>query len=59
MQKLKGGIESIIGLIILVGLLIALIVVAIIPMMNKTTEVGQGGINRMDGLAGELMPKNQ
>ena len=54
MRKLSGGIESIIALIILVGLLIALIVAVIIPMMNKTTEVGQGGIDRMDGLAAEM-----
>ena len=54
MKKLKGGIESIIAIIILVGLLIALIVAVVIPMMNKTTEVGQGGINRMDGLAKEM-----
>ena len=58
MRKIKGGIESIVALIILVGLLIALIIAVVIPMMNETTNIGQAGMNRMGGLENAMKGEN-
>lgn len=54
MKKLKGGVESIIAVIILAGIVIALIIAVILPMTKQTSEIGQEGTNRMSNLTKEM-----
>ena len=49
-KKLKGGIETIIATIILAGIVIALILVAVLPMTNEiegTAETGRTAISSL------------
>ena len=57
MKKLKGGVESIVALMILVGLVIALIIAVILPMTQQTSEIGKEGTNRMSDLTKEMKGK--
>jgi len=50
-KKLKGGVEGIIALIILTGIVIGLIAYFVIPMVNGTKATGQAGTDRISGLA--------
>lgn len=54
MKKLKGGIDSIIAVIILAGIVIALIIAVILPMTKQTSEIGQEGTSRMHNLTQEM-----
>ena len=54
MKKLKGGIESIIAVVILAGIVIALIIAVILPMTKETSEMGNEGTERMSNLADEM-----
>ena len=56
MKKLKGGIESIVALVILVGIVVALIIAVILPMTSKTREMGEDGKLRMNNLAEQIKP---
>ena len=56
MKKLKGGIESIIAVVILAGIVIALIIAVILPMVKTTSQIGEDGKGRMNGLAEQLKP---
>ena len=58
MKKLKGGIESIIAVIILAGIVIALIIAVILPMTKTTSEIGTEGKDRMSNLANEMRGTN-
>ena len=49
-KKLKGGLEGIIALIILTGIIIALIVAVIIPMVRGTVSTGDAATNKIDQL---------
>jgi len=54
-QKLKGGVETIIAIVIVVGLVILGIVLAIIPIMNETNDLSdtaQGGISGLGSAMG-------
>lgn len=42
-KMLKGGIETIIALIIIVGLVLALIIAVVVPMAGGTAELGSTG----------------
>ncbi|MBP3284813.1 MAG: hypothetical protein J6M02_04880 [Clostridia bacterium] len=42
-KKLKGGIETIIALIIIVGLVLALIISVVVPMAGSTKDLGDEG----------------
>jgi hypothetical protein len=54
MKKLKGGIESIVAVVILVGIVVALIIAVILPMTSKTREMADGGTERMSELTKEM-----
>ncbi len=49
-NKLKGGIETIIAVVVLVGLVIALIIGAILPVAEEGVELGSAGTNKLSGL---------
>lgn len=51
-KQLKGGIDSIIGLVILVGLVITGIVVAVIPIINQGEALGETATGAMSKLEG-------
>ena len=57
MKKLKGGVESIVALMIIVGLVIALIIAVILPMTQQTSEIGKEGATRMTDLKNEMKGK--
>ena len=50
MKKIKGGIESIVALVIFVGLLVALIIAVVLPMTQTTSEIGNQGKENMTSL---------
>lgn len=49
-RKLKGGIEGIIAVIILAGLVVALIIAVILPSVVQTNEIGDTGISTLSKL---------
>lgn len=49
-EKLKGGIDSIVGLVILVGLVIAGIIVAIVPLIDQGEDLASTATSGMSGL---------
>ena len=49
-NKLKGGIESIIAVIILSGLVIALIIAVILPSVKETSAMGDDATSRITNL---------
>lgn len=53
-KKLKGGLEGIIALVILAGLVIILIIGIILPMARKTVDTGQVSTDRISGLADKI-----
>lgn len=57
-SKLKGGIESIVGLIVIVGIVIALIIAAVLPAADQAADLGQQGTNKLDSL-GEAISGNE
>ena len=57
MKKLKGGIESIIAVIILAGIVIALIIAVVLPIANKTRDVGSAGKGNMEELTKKISGK--
>ncbi len=54
MKKLKGGVEGIIAVVILAGIVIALIIAVILPMTRTTADIGKNGETRMENLATEM-----
>ena len=51
----KGGIATVITVIIMVGIVLALIISTVIPMANKsrdTAETGVEGLNELQGIMG-------
>ena len=52
MNKLKGGIETIIAIVIVTGLVVALIISAVIPTANSGDKLLQAGVS---GLANNQM----
>ena len=54
-KKLKGGIESIIALIIIVGIVVALIIATVIPMARQGKELGDGGTTRISTLKSTII----
>ena len=46
----KGGIESIIGVVLLVAIVIGLIIAAIIPMTQSVRDTGLEGKTKIDNL---------
>ena len=50
LKKQKGGIETIIAVIILTGIVIALILNSILPTVRGATKVTDGAVTRLDEL---------
>jgi len=46
----KGGIATVITVIIMVGIVLALIINAVIPMANEGRDTAQVGVNRLNEL---------
>lgn len=53
-EKLKGGIESIIAVVILVGLVIALIIATVLPIAQEGKTIGEKGTDRLSELGDKL-----
>lgn len=53
-KKMKGGVEGIIAVIIMAGLVIALIIAVILPMTKETKEIGDAGTGRLSSLESTL-----
>ncbi len=53
-NKLKGGIESIIALVIIVGIVIALIIATVIPIAREGKDVGDKSQNRLSTLGDKI-----
>ena len=49
-RKLKGGIESIIALVIIVGIVVALIIATVLPNANSIKSTSDAGNSRIDKL---------
>lgn len=58
MKRLKGGVESIIAVIILAGIVIALIIAVIIPLATGIKDNGSQGKERVDTLTEEMRGTN-
>lgn len=56
-KKLKGGIESIIALIIIVGIVVALIIAAVLPIAREGRELGQAGTDKLGTLTDKVNGK--
>jgi len=52
--KQKGGVEGIIALVILVGLVIALIIGAVLPIAREGKAMGDAGTTRLEGLGSAI-----
>lgn len=48
MKLLKGGIETIIVVVLLVAVVVGLFIAVVIPMANTTVDIGDEGIERLD-----------
>ena len=55
-KKLKGGIETIIAVVILVGIVIALIISAVLPTVLEGQNLSEGAVNRLSELDGVIRP---
>lgn len=53
-KKLKGGIEGIVALIILVGIVIALIIATVLPAAKEASAIGAEGEDRLSDLRGTI-----
>jgi len=53
-EKLKGGIETIIAIIIVTALVIVLIISVIVPMATRTNALGSQGVSDISAL-GSMM----
>lgn len=49
-KKLKGGIEGIVALIIIVGIVIALIIATILPATREAKALGDQGTTKISNL---------
>lgn len=56
MKKIKGGVESIIAVIILAGIVIALIIAVIVPLATGIKNTGAEGKGRVDTLTEKMRP---
>ena len=56
-KKLKGGIETIIAIVILVGLVIALICAAVIPTMEAGEDLAGTAVNKLNTLGTTISPE--
>ena len=55
MSKIKkGGIATVITVVILVGLVVALLVNVVVPMTNKTHDIGQTGADKLSDLQASM-----
>ena len=54
MRKLKGGIETIIALVIIVGIVLALIIATVLPITDQSQELGEAGVNKIDSLTSAI-----
>jgi len=54
MKRQKGGIETILATIILAGLVIALIIAVVLPMVQETSDLGASGKTRISDLKGSI-----
>lgn len=61
----KGGVESIIGIIVLVALVIILIIAVVIPLVNDASEAGNETVsdtntayNAIDGIRDDISTNN-
>lgn len=52
--KQKGGIETIVGTVILVGIVIALIIATVLPAAKETKELGETGTGKIGDLRGAI-----
>lgn len=50
----KGGIETIVGVVLIVGILVALLLTVIIPMATKTGGLGDDTESEMDSLSASM-----
>lgn len=57
--KLKGGIETIIAIIIITGIVIALIISTILPNAEQIKGVGQEAGGKINSLADKIAGRNQ
>ena len=48
MKLLKGGIETIIVVVLLVAVVVGLFIAVVITMANTTVDIGDEGIERLD-----------
>jgi len=53
-NKLRGGVETIIATIILVGIVIALIIATVLPAANETKQLGESGTTKIGDLRGTI-----
>lgn len=53
-KKAKGGIESILGVVILVGLVVILIIAVIMPMVNNVQSQGSATTNDLNNLRSSM-----
>ena len=61
-KKAKGGIESILGVVILVGLVVVLILTIVVPMMESISEQGEttkGQLGQVTDALEGLAPEKQ
>ena len=53
-KKLNGGVETIIALIIIVGLVLALIISVVVPMAGETKNLGDEGTSGLKQLQSNM-----
>ena len=57
-MKQKGGVETIIATVILVGIVIALIIATVLPAANETKQLGDTGKTKIGDLT-EIIDKGE
>ena len=56
MKYNKGGIASIVVVVIMVGIVLALIISSVIPMATESKETANQGIGMLSDLQGRMTP---
>lgn len=52
----KGGVATIVAVILMVGIVLALILSTVIPMANKGRDTGATGVGMLSDLQGKMTP---
>jgi len=53
-EKLRGGVETIIAVIIITALVVVLIISTVIPVARETNEMGQNARSDLQTLQGQM-----